>query len=468
MDAFAARIEGEITRRRLIPAGARVLVAVSGGRDSMVLLSVLHGLAAAHGWKLVVAHFNHRLRGAQSWKDQEFVRASAAKLGLIIETGGNDVADVAQGLGVSTEMAGRELRHRFLAVEARRRRIRHVALAHHADDQAELFLLRLLRGAGLSGLAGMDWSDPSPDDPRLTLVRPLLGEPRAEITAYAQRHGVAFREDVSNSSTDILRNRIRHELLPLLRRDYQPAIDSVLWREMELLRAEEEFLAAETAHRLELPAGGFDELPLALQRRVLVHHLHHAGITARFDLIEQLRSGAGRWISVRAGLFCRRTASGEVEMTHSLEPAFSGATRAVDLRVAGRVDFARVEFEWSRVDGAVRPPRRTRGCEFFDAGRVGDGVTLRHWQPGDRFQPIGMAQPVKLQDLFVNAKILRAQRHELVVAATARGEIFWVEDLRIGGNFKVTDDTRRTLRWTWKRSGTGGSAAGATRPAAGL
>ncbi len=452
MDEFVARIAGEIARRELIPNGARILVAVSGGRDSTVLISVLHALAAARGWKLVVAHFNHRLRGEESRKDQEFVRCAAAGLGLAFETDETEVAVLAQGFGVSIEMAAREMRHRFLAREARRRHIRYIALAHHADDQAELFLLRLLRGAGLSGLAGMDWSGPSPVDPRLTLVRPLLGETRTEITAYAERRGVAFREDASNSSTDILRNRIRHELLPLLRQEYQPAIESVLRREMELLRAEDEHIAAEAERWIESPVGAFDRLSVALQRRVLVRHLQKAGITARFDLVEQLRCVPAQWVSVRAGLFCRRTASAEIETTCALEPAFSSATQAVVLRAAGRAEFARVCLEWEPVEVSSRPARQVRGCEYFDADRVGDGATLRHWQPGDRFQPIGMPQPVKLQDLFVNAKIVRAQRHELVVAETAQGEIFWVEDLRIGERFKVSEKTRRILRWTWKRN----------------
>src|SRR5208337_2330462 len=151
----------------------------SGGVDSMVLLHALHRLAKQHGWQLTVAHFNHRLRGRASDADENLVRRTAAAMKLAVVAGRADVKAFARKSKLSIEMAARKLRHEFLAREARKRKIRIVALAHHADDQVELFFLRLLRGTGGEGLAGMKWRSPLSADPRLTLVRPLLDVTKA-------------------------------------------------------------------------------------------------------------------------------------------------------------------------------------------------------------------------------------------------------------------------------------------------
>jgi tRNA(Ile)-lysidine synthase len=193
-------VEQSIRDRRLLGRGQAVLVAVSGGVDSMVLLHLLHGLAAKQGWQLTVAHFNHQLRGRQSDADERLVRLAAKRLGLRLVRGGADVRQHARTHKLSLEMAGRELRHKFLARTARRLRIPAVALAHQADDQVELFFLRLLRGAGGEGLQGMKGRSRSPADGEIELVRPLLDLTKADLQAHARREGIPFREDASNGA----------------------------------------------------------------------------------------------------------------------------------------------------------------------------------------------------------------------------------------------------------------------------
>src|SRR6266566_2045265 len=162
-----------IQSRRLIKPRQKFLVAVSGGLDSMVLLELLRRLAPIHHWQLCVAHFNHRLRGRSSQDDERLVRATSAKLKIPCLVGQADVKRVANEQKLSLEMAARRLRHQFLARVALERGLKSIALAHQADDQVELFFLRLLRGAAGPGLAGMKWTSPSPADPNLALVRPL-------------------------------------------------------------------------------------------------------------------------------------------------------------------------------------------------------------------------------------------------------------------------------------------------------
>jgi len=467
------RVERSIQERRLLRRGGRLLVAVSGGLDSTVLLRLLHELSARHRWRLTVAHFNHRLRGRSSDADEELVRQTARALKLRFVAGRADVRSFARKSGLSIEMAARKLRHEFLARVARDHKIRTVAVAHHANDQVELFFVRLFRGAGGEGLAGMKGSAPSPADPKIRLVRPLLDASKDELRRFASEKRIRFREDATNVSTDCLRNRIRHELLPLLRRRYQPALDKIVLRLMEITGAEADFTGG--AARQWLGSSGrepapskksqsrltsaatlsdnvFASLPVALQRRVVQSQLVGLGVVADFELVEQLRKTAGEQLSAGPGFFVLRDEAGRVGLRTQASASFNAAEAI--LKLAGRAGgavFDGLRLDWQRQNqaGSARP-RRQAGRELFDADRVGGGIALRHWRPGDRFQPIGLASPVKLQDLFTNLKIPRVRRRELMVAAAADGEIFWVEGLRISENFKLTSRTKRRLVWRWR------------------
>jgi len=280
----------------------RIVVAVSGGLDSMVLLHRLHRLSGAENWQLVVAHLNHGLRGRASDADEQFVRTTAARLGLPCVSERADVATHARTRRLSLEMAGRELRHAFLARVARQHGARVVALAHHADDQVETFLLRLFRGAGGDGLGGMQPVAPSPADPGVSLVRPLLAIPRARLAAFARRHRLQFSEDASNRDRRILRNRLRLDWLPRLRRII-PAVDAAILRAAELVGAEAQLAAAAAQHWLRRrQRSPFAALAVAVQRRVIQAQLRQLGCEPDFTLIETLRVAAGRRIVVRPGL----------------------------------------------------------------------------------------------------------------------------------------------------------------------
>jgi len=419
----------------------------------MVLLELMTRLASKLRWRLHVAHFNHQLRGRASDADERLVRTTAKQLRLPFVSGRADVRRLAARQKVSIEMAARQVRHEFLARAARERGIKVVALAHHADDQVELFLLRLLRGAGGRGLAGMKRSNPSPADKRLTLVRPLLDCSKADLRAFAREAKVRFREDASNDSPDILRNRIRRELLPLLESHYQPALAKIVLRQMAILGDEAELLEklARDWRRKRSPA--FATLGTAWQRLVLQAELLGAGISPEFELVEKLRTSPRLNVMFEPGLVLRHDGRGRVHKAAIRSVAF-GEEQA-DLSLEGRRGqgaFGALAWNWQISNSAnSRWPKFAEGREWFDADQVGPRVVLRHWQPGDRFQPAGLSKRVKLQDLFTNQKIARERRHQLVVAATASGEIWWVEGLRISERFKLTPATRRRLKWGWRR-----------------
>lgn len=435
----------------------------------MVLLHTLKKLSTRHNWKIAVAHFNHKLRGRASDADEKLVIQTAKRLGLqfVVERG--NIRSFARREKISTEMAARIWRHAFLAPAARRLKISHIALAHHADDQVELFFLRVMRGAGGDGLAGMKWSAPSPADKKVTLIRPMLDFQKEELRKFAQKNKIHFRDDATNFLLDARRNRIRNELLPLLRKKYQPGLGKTVLRLMEIVGAESDLVSELAEKWLKERKQDFEGLPIALQRRVLQLQLQRAklGIVADFDLVEQLRKSAGKFVSVSSNLSVSRDKNGGLKLREQQSAEFSA--NEIEVKLSGRVgdvSFGGTKFSWrfengSRLRGdeaasaaqARGNSSHQLGLEFFDADKIGGKILLRHWRTGDRFQPIGLKSAAKLQDLFTNAKIPRERRRELIFATTTAGEIFWVEGLRISENFKITPKTKRRLVWSWQNQG---------------
>ncbi len=466
MADLPARVLDAIGEHRLLIPGEAVVVAVSGGCDSMVLLDVLCRLAGDTGWRLTVAHFNHGLRGHASDLDEAWVVRAARRRGLPVVTERGNVRAHARDRGVSLEMAARELRHRFLVAVARSADAGKIALAHHADDQVETFFLRVLRGTGGEGLAGMKWQSPSPADPSRWLIRPLLGETRASLLAHARARRVSFREDSSNRLWDTPRNALRRRVLPWLRRYVQPALELTVPRLMTLVGDEADLVAGLARDWLKgRTSDAFGKLHPALQRRVLHLQLRELGVEPGFELVEHLRRAPGVPMVAPGGLRLWREPSGRVRSGAAPALEFVHRSRELVLEGPGRCEFGGLRLTWTfRRRRPGRPPRvlAQPGRECLDADGVGARVVLRHWQAGDRFQPLGLDRPAKLQDLFTNARAPAAERRRRVLATRDDGLIFWVEGLRPGHTVRVTAATRRVLEWRWERVEHTGEAPSAT------
>lgn len=461
----------DIESRRLLEAGSTVLVAVSGGLDSMVLLDLLNRFKKERKWTIQVAHFNHRLRGEASEADAQFVADKAREWGMECRVGSGDVHALQKGENLSLEMAARRLRHQFLARCAREIEAQQptqpgvrIATGHHADDQVELFFVRLLRGAASSGLAGMRWRATSPVDQGIPLVRPLLGCSRQSLMEYAEQHQIPYRHDASNDDNNIIRNRLRHQLLPLVRQQYQPALNEVVVRAAAGLGDEADYIKQQAQAWLEGKTGvSFEKLHPALQRQVVLHGLLSQGIPPNQAWIETLRLHPGVPLAINRHQLAVRFMDGHIELQPIRDQEFNCEQLEVILEgECGDFTFGDLRIDWSIHSEQPLFPGMQRleakrdaasesgiGSEVFDADCIGRHVVLRHWQPGDRFQPIGMQQSIKIQDFLTNLKIpLEERRHRVLGEAMGRG-VFWIEGTRIAEPFKVTPRTRRYLKWQW-------------------
>jgi len=292
-----SRVLSFVQRHKLIPRGETVVVGVSGGADSVCLLHLLAGWQQKLGIKLHVAHLDHQLRGAESEADARYVVSLAGSLGVPVTAGRRDVSAYRDERDCSLEEAARELRYDFLATVAGDAGARRVAVGHTRDDQVETILLHILRGAGTAGLRGIKPCSPLtggissrhsegaqrpknlPSPSPLLTIRPLLELSREETLRYCQRHRLKPRRDSSNLSPAFLRNRLRLQLLPLLR-EYNPAIDRALLRLAEIADADVSFIeqqaqevwsevAREEGGVIRLEKKKVASLPLALQRQVI-------------------------------------------------------------------------------------------------------------------------------------------------------------------------------------------------------
>jgi tRNA(Ile)-lysidine synthase len=445
MQLLRRKIAHFIGEYQLFSPGDTVVVALSGGADSVALLDILANLPGFH-LTLVPAHLNHCLRGEESDGDELFARQVAARYGLTLEILRVDVAAAAAATGRSLEEAGREARYGFFRGLAARHGAAAVALAHHRDDQAETVLLRLLRGSAGSGLGAI-----RPKGEGGLLVRPLLEVSRREVESYLQAVGLGWREDSSNSDTRYLRNRIRHELLPLLA-SYNPGIADSLARTAAALARDEELLELVTTEafgRCAKVEGSVCSIVLDRLRREhgalrpRIFRMAIAGvkgdlrrISARhLAAVEQLASGAGpnSSIDLPGGLLVAREYGRLVFCRGKASTA--GPLPGANLQVSGPGSYRLphgAELVVEEFD-ALPPGWRDHGTDtlWVDADALPFPWEVRYFCRGDRFRPLGMQGRKKVKDLFIDRKIPVPQRG-LIPLFLSAGTIFWVGGVQPG------------------------------------
>jgi tRNA(Ile)-lysidine synthase len=440
-------VRDTIRKYGMVGAGDTVLAAVSGGADSVALLHVLLEL----GFAVEVAHLDHGTRDGDSAGDAVFVRDMAAGLGVPCHSECRGIEREADASPLSFEEYAREVRYAFLVRVAVERGCAAIATGHHADDQAETVLMRVLRGTTPRGLAGIP---PVREDLGVRLIRPLLACTRERLEAYLAARGVAFRTDTTNTDTTYLRNRIRHDLLPQLGREYNPRVREALVRLAEVQRTEDDFLRHRTAPFLNacvdehgsIRRAVFREGHPALQLRAILELAWRNGVDCEY---EQASAGAGFVSDGPAGRSADLGGGVALRNSRDVTEIVTGPgqcdDRIISLAVPGDTTaFGRL-FSVRFLDQAPAEPlaaycRATR--QVFDAARLGTSLSVRYRRPGDRFTPFGMTGSKKLKDYFIDVGVPAGQR-EAQVLLTADTEIVWVVGRAIGSMGAVTTGTTR-------------------------
>ncbi|MGQ9497421.1 MAG: tRNA lysidine(34) synthetase TilS [Desulfotomaculales bacterium] len=460
MDLLAV-VRANLTRFAMVTRGARVVVGVSGGPDSVALLDLLFRLREEFGLKLIVAHLNHMLRGREADADAAFVERLAAGYGLPYVGERVDVAAYRAAAGGSPEEAAREVRYAFFARVAQDTAAARVALGHNADDQAETVLFHFLRGTGPAGLKGIL-------PVRGIYIRPLITARRAAIAAYLAERGIAARLDRSNVQPVYTRNKIRLLLLPLLEKEYNPQIVDALGRLAEVCREEDAYLEAQgeralrdalLAHeegRLRLRAAQVTDLPLALRRRVIrlawqqvtgsEHPLDFGDVERVVRLLGD--PAGGKQVPLPRRVRAEK-AHGELVFTGQREESAVTAFERT-LQVPGTTAIPElglsIESSIESWDGQVDPRALPPTEAVLDADRVAFPLTVRTRRRGDRFAPLGGRGKVKLKRFLINAGVPRGTRDKLPLVVDAGSEIVWVAGVRPAETARVRDGTRQVLR----------------------
>jgi len=461
LETLSARTARYIRKNSLISDRDHVLAAVSGGPDSVALLSILVNLKDTLGIeRITVAHFDHRLRGDESDADREFVRALAHSSGLDFHCGAADVRSFARNRKISVEMAARECRRSFLQGAATALNARKIALGHTANDQAEEVLLRILRGTGPSGIQAM-----SPGTAEC-LIRPLLFATRDEVLEYLRDLAIAFRNDSSNFDPFCQRNFLRLKVFPLLREAFHPQIVETIARCAGLAREEESWWASEietrwrdicldfSEGRATLDLRRLKQLHPALVRRILRlavekvrGSLSGVGLVHLETLIELVFSGiTGKSIRIPGGIEALR--HGAKLLIRPLKDAAPEDPQREILPVPGPGNyvFGQYCFEIGFRDetNAGCAPVFGTDCIRMDADKLKWPLELRFRKPGDRFRPLGMTGSKKLQDFFTDCKVPREERQKVPLLCDS-DKICWVAGMRIDDRVKVEDHTRAIL-----------------------
>ena len=440
----------------LLKPGDRVGIAVSAGADSIALLRAMLELRANLGIVLSVIHFHHGIRGVEADADESFVAQLANRHNIPLHNDRADVPQFAKQNSLSLEAAARKLRYEFFETLLRDGAVDKICTAHTSDDQAETVLLRFLRGSGTRGLAGIH---PVLKLERGEIIRPMLDVSRADVLAYLKSIGQDWREDSSNADTAHTRNRIRHELLPLLERDYNPNLRQLLSEVADASRDEEAFwsqlIAGIAADAIDQHDGAIHvrlgTAAPAIRRRLLRLASERAGLRLDFHHVEQLLALAAHqqntelelpngWFARRIGrksdaiVVLERTSQGTSAAEYSYDLSIPSEVQIVPLSTRVRVTF--VQYTEGK--------ERYNPASLLDASLVCAPLRLRNWRPGDRLRPLHRGSEEKLKRLFQEKRVPADQR-VLWPVLTSGDKVIWAKDFPVAAEFAAREGTSQAV-----------------------
>ncbi len=453
-----------IEKYRMLERGDTIVVAISGGPDSVALIHVLQSLKSIYGVELIAAHLEHGLRGDESVEDMHFVEELCRKLGIPLRVRQENVGRLAEKEGLSIEAAARKVRYAFLEEVLHESGATKIATGHNANDQAETVLLNLLRGSGIAGLGGMR---PAVEG---KMIRPLIEATREEILAYLKQKDQPFRVDSSNLDSRFLRNRVRNHLIPFLEKEFNPNIVETLCRTATVFWLASDFFQSEVDRaiskmcktldgRVVIDLEWFNQLAdiikLFALHRVLMSLTQDEQIVT-FDTLSALvnlaeRSRSGSRIEIGSGIV---------------------GLKEYDKLVIGK-DLATVENYEQRLTVPGETLVQQTGCTiavevltqkpntpdlyrsgktaYFDFNKLSLPLVVRNWREGDKFVPFGLKGSKKVHDVFIDEKVPVSERPKIPIISDREG-IIWVVGVRRADRAKITDKTTTILKITLKEA----------------
>lgn len=431
------------------------MVAVSGGADSMALLYLLEQFSKEHGYELVVAHLNHMARGEESDKDASFVEEEAGKLSLPVFV---DKIDVKKSfLKTSFQESARILRYQFLEDVLQSVKGNKIAVGHNADDRIETVLMNLLRGTGLRGLSGIPQA-------RGHVIRPLLNCTRCEIEGFLDEQNLAYRTDSSNLESKYLRNKVRHDVIPFLKK-FNPDISGNLLDLSEIARDEDQWMSEKThdlyskivsfeKEGLCIEITEFESQPLAMKRRLVREIFYRLNgnlreITALhvqqvLDLFSRARVDSSLNLPGNVNVIC-----GYETVCFSLNDDLASTEidkKTKRLEIPGVTSLPQIGVQFhSRLVEPPLPQNIDHKQAYLDFERTGDSIQIRFFQPGDSFVPLGMRGHKKLKSYFIDQKVPRRERSRIPILTNSCDDIIWIYGERISESFRVAEKTKKVL-----------------------
>ncbi|MBI3195231.1 MAG: tRNA lysidine(34) synthetase TilS [Ignavibacteriae bacterium] len=453
-DSFLHTFQQHVRRENLLSEGESLVVAVSGGIDSMTLLDILVRLQQDWNFQLCVAHFNHKLRDEESEEDEVFVKQTAERLTLPFYSKSVKTAELSEGSRKSIQVVARELRYDFFQQLRLSRGYNKIVTAHNANDNAETVLFNLLRGSGVKGLCGIPSSRSDAG-----IIRPFLFATRERIHQYGEERSIAYHEDSSNKKTDYSRNLLRHHIFPILHQTINPNLTETLNRNSELFSMLESYLTIQSNEWKKQLLTSVSEEEIIVARELLLeqhefvqHQFLHtlakefSRSEVSFDTVKEMltiaSSETGSWCPIDEHTMLYRDRE-HVVLTR--QPS----TENFQVFVSPPERIHRDTFDFETLFVQEANFSANRSIEFIDASKLGKIILLRNWKNGDWFIPLGMNEKKKLSDYFIEQKVPRFKKQSIPIL-TSDENIVWVCGQRLDERYKITSSTTSILKMEYE------------------
>lgn len=445
-----------LTKELYVDKSYKIVVAVSGGIDSTVLLDIIYQLSQKIGFSIYLAHFNHKLRGEESDKDEEFVRQLAKHYKLEFFYSSGKVKEYSKKNAMSIEAAARVLRYNFFEKTTRTLKADLIATAHTSDDNIETFFINLFRGSGLTGLSGIPKVRQLIKNVRI--IRPLISFPKSDLQNYAKIRKLTWREDESNDWLEYTRNKVRHKLIPFIENEFNVSFKDHLNRVTKFLQGADSFISTfiddyyqsiidtSEENKVILKIAKLNTFNQYLQGEIISQvlkrnfEINQINFIQIDRILELKNSETGKICEINKNVTCFKDRN-QLIFTKNITPL------VLDLIVEkeSKTEIGNFTLILEKVNKNQIKFDNNKNVEYFDYDLLPLTFNIRNWRDGDEFQPLGMTGTKKISDYLIDSKISNFDKNFIYLLAT-KSDIVWIMNQQINDKFKVTSETKKVLK----------------------